>query len=193
MAKTGYSFIELLFVMSAAATAGGLAIPPLLAALDEYRTAGAVRYISTRIQRTRMEAVSRSANAAMQFLPAGTDYSFGIYVDGNGDGVRTADITNGIDHRLGAIERLQDNFAGVTFGVLPSLPPVDPVSPAPGTDAIRLGSTNLLSYSSIGTSSAGSMYIRGRSNVQYVIRVLGDTGRTRVLKFDPHARQWKAR
>jgi hypothetical protein len=36
------------------------------------------------------------------------------------------------------------------------------------------------------------VYIRGRSKVQYVIRILGDTGRTRVLKFDPHARQWKA-
>jgi hypothetical protein len=192
MAKTGYSFIELLFVMSATVTMGGLTIPPLLTAIDEYRTAGAVRYVSTRIQRTRMEALSRSTNAAMQFVPAGADYSFATYVDGNGDGVRTADINGGIDHRLGAIERLPDNFAGVAFGVLPGLPPVDAGSPAPGTDPIKLGATNLLSYSSLGTSSAGSVYIRGRSKVQYVIRVLGDTGRARVLKFDPHSRQWKA-
>jgi len=190
MAKTGYSLIELLFVLSTAATLGAIAVPPFLAAIDEYRTAGAVRYVSTRIQRTRMEAVSRSTNAAMQFVQAGTGYSFGIYVDGNGDGVRTADIGNGVDVRLGAIERVPDNYPGVDFGLLPALPPVDPGGPPPGTDPIKLGSSTLLSYSSIGTSSAGSVYIRGRK-VQYVIRILGDTGRTRVLKFDRRDRLWK--
>ena len=192
MAKTGYSLIELLFVMSAAATVSGMAIPQLLAALDDYRTAGAVRYISTRIQRIRMEAVSRSTNMAIEFVQAGTGYSYGTYVDGNGDGVRTPDIKKGIDRRLGAIEHLPDNYAGVDFGLLPGLPPVDAGSPAPGTDPIKLGSSNLLSYSAIGTSSSGSVYIRGRSQAQYVIRILGDTGRIRVLKFDQRSRQWKA-
>jgi hypothetical protein len=192
MATTGYSLIELLFVMSAAAAAGGIAVPPLMAALDDYRTAGAVRYISTRIQRTRMEAVSRSTNTAMQFVQAGTGYSYGVYVDGNGDGVRTPDIQRGIDRRLGAIEHVPDNYDGVDFGVLPGLPPVDPGSPAPGTDPIKLGSSNLLSYSAIGTSSSGSVYVLGHSKAQYVIRILGDTGRVRVLKFDPRSRQWKA-
>jgi len=191
MARAGYSLIELLFVMSAAATASGIAIPPLLTALDDYRTAGAVRYISTRIQRTRMEAVNRSTNAAMQFASVGSGYSFGIYIDGNGDGVRTPDIKDGIDRAIGAIERLPDNFAGVDFGLLPALPPVDSNSQPPGTDPIKLGSSTLLSYSSTGTSSSGSVYIRGR-RVQYVIRILGDTGRTRVLKFDPQSGQWKA-
>lgn len=192
MATTGHSLIELLLVLSTAATVSAMAVPPLVAALDDYRTAGAVRYISTRIQRTRMEAVTRSTNAAMQFIQTETDYSFGIYVDGNGDGVRTPDIKNGIDRGLGAIERLSDNYAGVAFGLLPGLPPVDPGSPAPGTDPIKLGSSNLLSYSSIGTSSSGSMYIRGRGQTQYVIRILGDTGRTRVLKFNLRSRQWEA-
>jgi type II secretory pathway pseudopilin PulG len=191
MAKTGYSLIELLFVLSTAATLSATAVPPFLTALDEYRTAGAVRYISTRIQRTRMEAVGRSTNVAMRFAPAGTAYSFGVYADGNGDGVRTPDIRDGIDWRLGALERLPDNYAGVDFGLLPGMPPVDSGDPPPGTDPIKLGISDLLSYSSIGTSSAGSLYIRGRK-VQYVIRILGDTGRARVLTFDPHARQWEA-
>ena len=190
MAKTGYSLVELLFVVSLATTAGALAVPAFLAAIDDYRTAGAVRYISTRIQRTRMEAASQSTNAAIQFVQAGTGYSFGIYVDGNEDGVRTADIRDGIDRRLGAIERLPDNFAGVDFGLLPDLPAVDAGGLPPGTDPIKLGSSTLLSYSPIGTSSPGSLYIRGR-HVQYVIRILGDTGRTRVLKFDPYGRLWK--
>ena len=138
-----------------------------------------------------MEAVSRSTNVAIYFVQAGSGFSFGVYIDGNGDGVRTADIRNGIDRLLGTIERLSDNYAGVDFGLLPGLPPVDPGSPPPGSDPIKLGSSTLLSYSSIGTSSAGSVYIRGRQ-VQYVIRILGHTGRARVLKFDPRTSQWKA-
>ena len=138
-----------------------------------------------------MEAVTRSANVAMQFVETTTGYAYGMYVDGNGDGVRTADIKKAIDRRLGAMERLPDNFAGVDFGLLPSLPPVEPGSPAPGTDPIKLGASNLLSYSATGTSSSGSVYIRGRSGAQYVIRVLGDTGRTRILKFDARSGQWK--
>ena len=191
MGKTGYSLIELLFVMSAAATASGIAIPPLLTALDDYRTAGAVRYIATRIQRTRMEAVTRSTNVAMQFVQVGAGFSYGTYIDGNGDGVRTEDIKDGSDSPLGAIERIPDNFSGVDFGVLPGLPAVESGTSPPGTDPIRLGGSNLLSYSPTGTSSSGSVYIRGRSQAQYVIRVLGDTGRARVLRFDALTRQWK--
>jgi hypothetical protein len=138
-----------------------------------------------------MEAVRRSTNAAMQFVSLGTGYSFGSYLDGNGDGVRAQDIRNGVDRRLGAVERLPDNSAGVDFGLLPALPPVDSDSPPPGTDPIKLGSSSLLSCSSLGSSSSGSVYIRGR-RVQYVIRILGDTGRSRVLKFDPLSSHWKA-
>ena len=191
MAERGHSLLELLFVLSAMATLGGVAVPPLLTALDEYRTAGAARYVSARIQRTRMEAVNRSASVALQFVESGTGHSYGMYVDGNGDGVRTGDIASAVDLRIGAVERLQDNFPGVAFGVLPGLPPVEPGSPAPGFDPIKLGAGNLLSYSATGTSSSGSVYIRGRGQSQYVIRILGDTGRTRMLRFDPRGRQWK--
>jgi hypothetical protein len=138
-----------------------------------------------------MEAVSRSANVAIRFVQAGTGYSYRVYTDADGDGVRTDDVTNGVDPPLGVAERLSDNFSGVDFGVLPGLPPVEAGSPAPGTDPIKLGSSNLLSYSSIGASSSGSLYIRGRGSAQYVIRVLGDTGRVRILKFDARLHQWK--
>jgi hypothetical protein len=189
--QEGYSLLELLFGVCAMATLAGVAVPELSTALDEYRAAGAARYLSTRIQRTRMEAVSRSTNAAMRFVEHAGGYSFGVYVDGNGDGVRTDDITAAIDSALGAVERLPDNFSGVDFGLLPELPPVEPGSPPPGTDPIKLGTGNLLSYSATGTSSSGSIYIRGRRGAQYVIRVLGDTGRTRLLKFDVRSQKWR--
>jgi hypothetical protein len=191
--ERGYSFLELLFAVSLCATLGGIAVPPLLTALNHHRTAGAARYLGIRVQRARMEAISRSSNVALHFVQSAAGYSYATYVDGNGDGVRSADIASGVDPRVSAIERLADNFAGVQLGVLPNLPSVDPGGAPPAGDPIKLGTSNLLSYSPSGTSSSGSLYVRGPGQIQYVIRILGDTGRTRLLRFDPRLRQWVPR
>ena len=191
MNDQGYSLLELLFVIAASITSAGVAIPPLLTTLDHYRTVGAARYVAARIHRVRMEAIGRSTHVALQFVQTPSGYAYVVHADGNGDGVRSQDINDGIDPPLSMVERLTDNFAGVNFDVLPDLPPVDPGGQPPGTDPIKLGTSNLLSYSATGTSSSGSLYILGRRNVQYVVRVLGDTGRARVLRFDARSRQWK--
>jgi hypothetical protein len=185
--------LELIIVLGAVMTLAGIAVPQILTVIDDYRVSAAARYLATRIQRTRTEAVTRSTAAAMQFVLSSGQYSFGIYVDGNGDGVRTPDIRDGIDFQIAIAEHLTDIFSGVEFGLLPGLPPVDAGSPAPGDDPIKLGVSNLLSYSPVGTSTSGSLYVRGQGQSQYVVRVFGDTGRTRVLKYDVRSRQWRPR
>jgi hypothetical protein len=187
----GYSLLEMTFALGLTTTLGGIAIPQMLAGIDDYRTAGAVRYMSTRIGRVRMEALARSANVALRFSTTPAGFSYTTYVDGNGDGVKTHDISQSIDWALGLPEHLSDNFAGIDFGTLPGLPAVDSSSSPPGTDPIKLGSSNMLSFSPMGTSSTGSLYIRGRGTAQYVIRVMGETGRVHVLRFNTRTRQWK--
>ena len=189
--RRGYSLLELLFASALCVTLGAIAAPLLFAAVDDVRAAGAARYLSTRLYQARMEAVGRSADVGVRFVQASDGYAYAMYVDGNGDGVRTRDIQGNLDPRIGPVERLPDHFAGVDFGVLSGLPPVDAGSAAPGTDPIKLGASSILTFTPLGTSSSGSLYLRGRRNSQYVIRILGETGKTRVLKFDTRARQWK--
>jgi type II secretory pathway pseudopilin PulG len=186
----GYSFVEVLFALTLLATLGGLTVPQLLATVDYVRAAGAVRYLTTRLHQVRTEAVVRSKDAALQITQTSEGYRFATYLDGNGDGVRTRDIEDGTDPQLTRPEKLPDRFNGVDFGVLPGLPSPDASSAAPGTNPIKLGSSNILTFTPLGTSSSGSLYVRSKGNSQYVIRILGETGKTRVLRFDSRRRLW---
>ena len=187
----GYSLLELMMVMALGVTLSAAAVPEYLAAVDDVRANGAVHHISARLQRVRMEAVMRSAMVGMQFTQTAGGYSYAVYVDGNRNGVLTRDIQRGIDRLIAAAERLPDQFTGVEFGAIPGLPPVDPGGTPPGTDPIRLGSGNIASFSALGTSSSGTVYIRSRRDAQYAVRIFGETGRTRMLKFEPRTGQWR--
>lgn len=187
----GYSFLELTMVMALGVTLCAVALPDYLTALDDVRAIGATRHISGRFQRARMEAVMRSATVGIQFTQISGGYSYAVYLDGNGNGVLTRDIQRGVDRRIAAPERLPDQFAGVEFGAIAGLPPVDPGGTPPGTDPIRLGAGSFASFSAMGTSSSGTVYIRGRRDAQYAVRLFGETGKTRVLKFERGTRQWR--
>ena len=184
------SLIELVFVLGVAATLGAAAIPQTLASLDESRALGAARYVSVRLQRTRLEAIAGNAAAALRIGRSAEGYSYNVYVDGNRNGVLSRDIESGVDRSIQSIERLGDHFPGVDFGVMPGLPAVDSSSAPPGSDPIKLGASDMATFTATGTATAGSLYIRGRRDVQYVVRILGETGKTRILKFNPRTRQW---
>jgi len=188
---SGYTLVELVFVMALTVTVGAVAIPGLTATLDDSRTIGATRYLSSRLQHARMAAIVRSANVTLKFVESGASFVYTTYVDGNGNGVRASDIDRGIDRVLHPPERLPDFFFGVDFGARPGLPPVDAGGAPPGSDPVRLGTANTLTFTPLGTSSSGSLYILGRGGAQYVIRIFGESGKTRVLKFDARANRWR--
>jgi type II secretory pathway pseudopilin PulG len=187
--SSGYSLVELSFVLVLIGTTSSVAIPQLAGALDDYRAAGAVRYLTMRLARARMEAITQSADVAVRFTQDAGGWAFAVYLDGNRDGVRTRDIDRGIDRRITPIERLTDNFPGVAFAVPAGLPAVD-TGPATDGDPLKLGSGNLLSFSALGSSSSGSVYVRGRRGSQYVIRAFGETGKVRALKLDRGGTHW---
>jgi type II secretory pathway pseudopilin PulG len=187
----GYCLLELIFVLGVASTLSAMATPQLLVTIDDARAIGAVRYVSTRLQQTRMEAVTRNVNVAMRFTQADGAYGYTVYRDGNGNGVLSRDIQRGVDAPIHAIERLPDQFTGVDFGALEGLPPADGSGSAPGTDPIRLGSSDMVSFTAVGTSTTGTLYIRGQRNTQYAIVIFGETGKTRIVKYDASIRGWR--
>jgi type II secretory pathway pseudopilin PulG len=187
----GYSLLELMMVVGLGVTLSAAVVPEYLTALDEVRASGAAHHVSARLQRARMEAVRRSAMVGLAFTQTAGGYSYGLYVDGNRNGVISLDIQRGADRSIAAVERLPDQFAGVEFGVVPGLPPIDAGGAAPGADPIHLGASSIASFSAVGTATSGTVYIRSRRGAQYAVRILGETGRTSLLKFEPRARKWR--
>ena len=186
----GFTLIELLLTMAVAATLTGIAIPLVGSTVEEIRLAGAARHIATRIAAARIDAVRRSTAVGLRFSASGSDYSFITYMDTNGNGLRTADITSGIDVALTPRECLRDKYPGAELGLLPGIPDLD--GAAGSTDGVRIGTSRILSLSPNGSATSGTLYVRGRRG-QYAVRVLGATGRTRVFEYDTGSRRWVSR
>jgi hypothetical protein len=180
-----------MFAIAASITVGAMAVASTAAAIDEMRAGVAARYVAGRIAVIRIDAVRRGVPVALRFEADADGYTFTPYEDGNGNGVRTADINGGVDRALGSAERLASKFPGVRFELDAGLPDADGRT-GTGTDGVRIGSARILTMGEDGTATSGTLYIRGRRG-QYAVRVLGVTGRTRVLQYCPGDRTWLSR
>ena len=150
--------------MGLGVTLTAAAVPQYLAGLDEVRARGAAHHVSGRLQRARMEAVKRSAMVGVQFTPDGR-WRLQLRDVSGRQPERCADARHS-DRASIRSSRLPNgcpiNFPASSSAPLRVSPPVDPGGTPPGTDPIRLGSGNIASFSAVGTSTSGTIYIRGR-------------------------------
>lgn len=185
--SAGYTLVELLLAVSTIATLAGFAVPMVSGTVDDLRAAGAGRHMAARIATNRLDAVRRAATVSLRFERRGTDYAFSTFLDGNGNGVRAADIASGVDKAIATADLLSNHFPGVTFGLRAGVPDLDGVLSS--TDGVRIGSTPFLSTAPNGSCTSGTLYLHGRRR-QYAIRILGATGRVRLFAFENGARRW---
>lgn len=188
----GYSLLELLMALTVMVIVGGAAIPLAHASVDRTRAAAAANYLAGRLAIARFEAVRRSAYVAIQFVRQSDGYQMRSYVDGNRNGVLVRDITSGIDLPISAAEQLTYHFSGVEFGIRPNVIGIDP-GPFNASDPIQIGSSTLLSFSPHGSSTSGTLFLHGLRGNQFAVRVLGATGRTRILEFHFGSSTWLSR
>jgi prepilin-type N-terminal cleavage/methylation domain-containing protein len=193
-AGNGFTLIEIIAVVTIIAVLLAMGLPLFGHVIDEHRTASAAHYLASQCALARMEAVKRSTRVGLRFEGDGTDTRWATHVDGNANGIRTRDIASGIDWQLTPAVRLVDLFPGVTFGLHPSIPEIGTSVLSPDVrDPLRIGSSDIVTFTPIGTSTSGTLYLRGRGQVQFAVRLFGVTGRSRVLRFDTGAREWVTR
>lgn len=159
---------------------GGIAAA-VVAPSDHSRGYAAARYFASRLGLARVQAVSRGAAIGLRFDQDPRGITFSVFQDGNGNGIRSADIQAGIDSQIEQAVALSDHFPGAGIGLTPNSPVSDPV---------QIGPTNILTFTPVGTATSGTVYISDRAGTQWAVRVLGATGRTRVLRYDPSTQGW---
>ncbi len=180
--------------MGLLALGASLALPSVLSGIDQARGMAAARHIGALVRLTRVQAALRSTHVGLRFEADGAGFRYAVYVDGNGNGLRSRDVRRGIDEAITPIERIGDRFPGVAFGVVPGVAGItDGGAMLEGGDPIRLGAANTLTFSVLGTATSGTVYLRSRSDRQFAVRVLGATGRTRVLEYRHETATWAAR
>src|SRR3954470_17275490 len=149
----GFTLIGLIFAVALSVVLLAVAIPVGGHALDEMRTRAAARYLAGRIGSSRLGAINQSRAIALRFIVGSPDYQFGAFVDGNGNGVRTADIQAGIDVASGVSRQLGADFRGVHFGLTLGIPDVDGAGNT-NTDGVRIGGPKILTMSPDGTATS---------------------------------------
>lgn len=192
MQRAGYSLIEVLVSIALSLVLVGFAMPAVLGARDTARAAGAAGHVASVLEHARIEALKRNANVAVRFEPDGAFIRYALYMDGNGDGVRSAQIATGADPMVAAAERLDQHFPGVGFGLAEGVTVIDGEGEEDG-DPIRVGRSRMVSFSPAGTCTPGTLYVLGKNRQQFAVRVLGPTGRVRTLQFNFGTSSWQGR
>jgi prepilin-type N-terminal cleavage/methylation domain-containing protein len=192
MSSPGHTLVEVLIAITVLCLVAALATPSVLAARDDARARSAADYVASLFHLARLEALKRHVNVAVRFEADGASVRYAMYADGNRNGVRSADIDDGIDPRIRPAERVEQHCPGVTFAIDGDARSVDGEQP-PDVSAIQLGRSRMVSFSPLGTSSSGTVYLLGRGHRQFAVRVLGPTGRIRTMEYNFGVSAWQPR
>ena len=194
-ASKGYTLAELLAVLAIVAMAVAVTLPAAAMLRDGGRAAAGARTMATILSAQRWKSVAGHRVRGLQFRKVGNGWSWREVADGNGNGLRTAEITRGIDPVLTPDNSLERQVPDVRLG----LPPGGPYPEAPpgtdllnaGDDPVRFGRSDLVSFSPVGSASSGTLYVTdGRSGL-FAIVLYGPTARLRVWRFLLRERRWR--
>jgi hypothetical protein len=192
----GFSLSELTVALAVVSAGLFAAAPPLLELSSALRLRLAAAEFTAVLRTARSLAVRDDVNVAVRFAtePSGA-VSFGLYRDGDGDGVRNDDIKAGVDRELAPPRRLAHVGRAVRLG-LPDRRVRDPGDPARWLDAeagdpVRFNRSDLASFSPLGGATPGSLYLTDGRDGLAVVRVFGGTGKVRVLTYDFATERWR--
>jgi len=193
--ERGYQLIELVVAMAVSSLVLALGVPPLLTLAAGLRVDLAAAEVASAFHVARAYAIRHDANVGLKFEVAlDGSVTWALYRDGDGDGVRTADIRSGDDPRVLGPTRLSHLGRQIHFGFPPGRAPRDPGDPRRRLtgldDPIRFNNSDIASFSALGTGTPGTVYITDGSRHLSAARVTGRTARIARLTYDVARERW---
>jgi hypothetical protein len=167
-------------VLALVATVCGGAWRALAEVRDQRASREAARGVVADLRRAAQDARRLQRALAIEFdsLPAGR---WRVLIDGNGNGVTSTDLAAGIDTpHSGWTPVFREGAA--SLAVSREVPDADGSGTlSAGSAPLRFGVATRVSFTPRGTSTSGSIYVAGRGDRMYAIRLLGSTQRVRLL------------
>ncbi len=194
-ADRGITLPESLVALAILAAAAIVAVPAGADLLSSARAEAGASRMGSRFRALRFESVAARRNRGLLFERSGASWVFYEIEDGNGNGLRTAEVRSGVDRTLSGPHRLEDEVEKAT----PGIPPGGPYPEAPpgaslldeGSDPVQFGRSKLISFSPDGSASSGTLYVTDRRNGLAAVVLYGPTARVRVWRWDAAGRRWR--
>jgi type II secretory pathway pseudopilin PulG len=189
----GYSLLELVTALTLLGIILLCAIPAfgnyrrrmsIIAAADELRSI---------LRETRSRAIASGRHAGVKFI-SGHEWTYAIYEDGDGDGIRNDDITRGTERRTFGPAVVMPSFHLATIGLLKT-PVKDPDGDSlkPDASPVQFGRSTICAFSPIGGGTPGTIYLIDGGGQLWAARVYGNGGRVRLLRYHDGLRKWERR
>lgn len=189
---TGLTVYELVVGLMLATFITLLAAPGTLSLRESVSIRNAVHETTVAFYLARTYAISRSCNVGLKFRKNGERYEWALYADGNGNGVRTAEIAAGVDRFLGIAYPWSRN--DVLPAIMTGIRVPDPGSPGHYLDRIddpiRFNNSDICAFTPVGDATPGSVYLWDEHDRMAVVRVYGGTAKIRTLYYRRGARGW---
>jgi type II secretory pathway pseudopilin PulG len=194
-AERGITLAETLAALAILAAAALVVVPAGADLLSSARAEAGAGEMAVTLRALRFKSVAVRRYRGLLFERRGADWVYLEVEDGNGNGLRTAEVRSGADRTVSGPHRLQERVEKATFGIPPGgpYPEVPPgASPMDETsDPVRFGTSDLISFSPDGSASSGALYVTDRRNGLAAVVLYGPTARVRVWRWDREERRWR--
>ncbi len=195
--QSGFNLIEMAISLAFIGALGALGLPRILDCVSGLRVELAAGEMVGVLHLARIYSARHNLKAAVKFRaePDGV-VTHSLYRDGDGDGVRNADISQGVDPEIRSPRRLAHLGQRIRFGFpRGGPPPRDPGNPKRRlsrlNDPIRFGNSDLATFNPRGTASPGTIYLTDGQHHLAAVRVNNRSGKISVLLYDQKSEIWR--